>query len=53
MTQEVGIVLAKSKNYNTDAGRKTIVNNMVALADLTRAAFIAGDISTVMSRRAP
>jgi cobaltochelatase CobS len=48
--QEVGIVLAKSKSYDTDAGRK-IVNNMVALADLTRAGFIAGDISTVMSPR--
>jgi cobaltochelatase CobS len=48
--QEVGIVLAKSKSYNTDAGRKAI-NNMVALADLTRAGFIAGDISTVMSPR--
>ena len=48
--QEVGIVLAKSKAYDTDSGRKTI-NNMVALADLTRAGFIAGDISTVMSPR--
>src|SRR5688572_14955503 len=48
--QEVGIVLAKSKSYDTDPGRK-IVNNMVALADLTRAGFIAGDISTVMSPR--
>src|SRR5689334_20128959 len=48
--QEVGIVLAKSKAYDSDAGRKTI-NNMVALADLTRAGFIAGDISTVMSPR--
>ncbi|QQS14143.1 MAG: cobaltochelatase subunit CobS [Rhodospirillales bacterium] len=48
--QEVGIVLAKSKPYDTEAGRKT-VSNMVALADLTRAGFIAGDISTVMSPR--
>jgi cobaltochelatase CobS len=48
--QEVGIVLAKSKSYDSEAGRKTI-NNMVALADLTRAGFIAGDISTVMSPR--
>ncbi len=48
--QEVGIVLAKSKSYDTDAGRK-LINNMVALADLTRAGFIAGDISTVMSPR--
>src|SRR5262245_40057924 len=48
--QEVGIVLAKSKSYDSDTGRKAI-NNMVALADLTRAGFIAGDISTVMSPR--
>ncbi len=48
--QEVGIVLAKAKHYATDAGRK-VVSNMVALADLTRAGFVAGDISTVMSPR--
>jgi cobaltochelatase CobS len=48
--QEVGIVLAKAKHYDTDPGRK-IVSNMVALADLTRAGFVAGDISTVMSPR--
>ncbi|MDP1960946.1 MAG: cobaltochelatase subunit CobS, partial [Reyranella sp.] len=48
--QEVGIVLAKTPMYDTDEGRK-IVSAMVALADLTRAGFIAGDISTVMSPR--
>ncbi len=48
--QEVGIVLAKAKSWNTDAGRKTI-GNMVAMAELTRAGFVAGDISTVMSPR--
>ena len=37
-------------SYDTDEGRKTI-SAMVALADLTRAGFIAGDISTVMSPR--
>src|SRR3954452_14109144 len=47
---EVEIVLAKVPDYNNDDGRK-IVSAMVALADLTRAGFIAGDISTVMSPR--
>jgi cobaltochelatase CobS len=48
--QEVGIVLAKVKSYNTDKGRKLIAN-MVRVADLTRNAFIQGDLSTVMSPR--
>ena len=48
--QEVNIVIAKTPMYDTDDGRK-IVSAMVALADLTRAGFIAGDISTVMSPR--
>ena len=47
---ELKIVLAKVPSYDTDEGRQ-IVNNMVSLADLTRAGFIAGDISTVMSPR--
>ena len=47
---EVNIVLAKAKEFNTDSGRKT-VSNMVRLADLTRNAFINGDLSTVMSPR--
>jgi cobaltochelatase CobS len=47
---EVNIVLAKASSYDTDEGRKTI-SAMVALADLTRSGFIAGDISTVMSPR--
>ena len=47
---EVNIVLAKAKSYNTDNGRKTIAA-MVRLADLTRNAFINGDLSTVMSPR--
>jgi len=47
---EVNIVLAKAKEFNTDAGRKS-VSNMVRLADLTRNAFINGDLSTVMSPR--
>ena len=48
--QEVNIVVAKTPTYDNDEGRK-IVSAMVALADLTRAGFIAGDISTVMSPR--
>ena len=48
--KEAGIVLAKAKSYNTDKGRK-LVSNMVRLADLTRSAFINGDLSTVMSPR--
>ena len=48
--QEVNIVSAKTPFYDNDEGRKTI-SAMVALADLTRAGFIAGDISTVMSPR--
>ncbi|MEQ8586322.1 MAG: cobaltochelatase subunit CobS [Thalassobaculaceae bacterium] len=47
---EVGIVLAKSPSYDTEEGKQTI-SKMVACADLTRAGFIAGDISTVMSPR--
>ena len=48
--KEAGIVLAKAKSYQTEKGRK-IVSNMVRLADLTRSAFINGDLSTVMSPR--
>ena len=48
--QEVGIVLAKSKNFDNEKGRK-IISNMVRLADLTRNAFMQGDLSTVMSPR--
>ena len=47
---ETDIVLAKVKSYNTEEGRKT-VSAMVRVADLTRSAFINGDISTVMSPR--
>jgi len=47
---EVEIVLAKAKHYNTDQGRD-IVGKMVRVADLTRNAFMNGDISTVMSPR--
>jgi cobaltochelatase CobS len=47
---EVGIVLAKAKHFQNDKG-KDIVSKMVRVADLTRSAFIAGEISTVMSPR--
>jgi cobaltochelatase CobS len=47
---EVGIVKAKVATYNTDDGQK-MISKMVACADLSRAGFIAGDISTVMSPR--
>jgi cobaltochelatase CobS len=47
---EAEIVLAKSPNYDTAEGRRTI-NAMVRVADMTRNAFMNGDISTVMSPR--
>ena len=47
---ETAIVLAKSPHYNTEKGRKTI-GQMVTVADLTRTAFMNGDLSTVMSPR--
>jgi len=47
---EVEIVLAKAKHYRTAEGRD-VVNKMVRVADLTRNAFMNGDISTVMSPR--
>ncbi len=47
---EVEIVLAKAPSYRTTEGRKKI-SAMVRVADMTRNAFITGDISTVMSPR--
>ncbi|UPH69946.1 cobaltochelatase subunit CobS [Abyssibius alkaniclasticus] len=47
---EAAIVLSKSPHYNSEKGRKTI-GRMVTVADLSRAAFKNGDISTVMSPR--
>ena len=44
------IVLAKNKDYDTAEGRTTI-SRMVTVADLTRSAFMNGDLSTVMSPR--
>ena len=48
-TPKPAIVLAKYPHYDTPKGRKT-VSRMVTVADLTRAAFMNGDLSTVMSR---
>ncbi|MBD20870.1 MAG: cobaltochelatase subunit CobS [Rhodospirillaceae bacterium] len=48
--KEVEIVLAKVPSYN-DADGKEKVASMVRVADLSRAGFMAGDISTVMSPR--
>jgi len=47
---EVNIVCSKAKSYRTEEGREKI-SAMVNVADLTRSAFINGDISTVMSPR--
>ncbi len=49
--QETEIVMAKMGMEPTDAKGKKQIESMVALADLTRAGFINGDISTVMSPR--
>jgi cobaltochelatase CobS len=48
---ETGIVIAKMGLDPNDAQMKRRIESMVALADLTRAGFINGDISTVMSPR--
>lgn len=48
--QEREIVLSKLPSYQTDAGRQA-VDNMVRVANLTRQAFVNGDVSTVMSPR--
>ncbi|WP_333587868.1 cobaltochelatase subunit CobS [Phenylobacterium sp.] len=47
---EAQIVLSKSPNYDTPEGKRTIAA-MVRVADMTRNAFMNGDISTVMSPR--
>ncbi len=49
--QETAIVLAKMGVDPSDKAMKKQIESMVALADLTRAGFINGDISTVMSPR--
>jgi cobaltochelatase CobS len=43
--------LAKAKSFNKSEAKRKIISNMVRVADLTRSAFINGDLSTVMSPR--
>ena len=47
---EAEIVLAKTPGYDTVEGKRTLAA-MVRVADMTRNAFMNGDISTVMSPR--
>jgi cobaltochelatase CobS len=47
---ESAIVLSKNPVFNNEKGRKTI-SQMVTVADLTRTAFMNGELSTVMSPR--
>ncbi len=47
---EIEIALAKCPDYATAEGKETVAA-MVELADMTRAGFMNGDISTVMSPR--
>ena len=47
---ESAIVLAKSPSYDSEEG-KSVIKQMVTVADLTRTAFMNGDLSTVMSPR--
>ena len=49
--KEVDIVQAKAPHYKGSKEGRDIVNKMVRVADLTRNAFMAGDLSTVMSPR--
>jgi cobaltochelatase CobS len=49
--KEVDIVLAKAPHYQGSKEGRDIVNKMVRVADLTRNAFMSGDLSTVMSPR--
>ena len=48
---EVGIILAKAKSFAKTTEGRDQVNKMVRVADLTRNAFMNGDLSTVMSPR--
>ncbi len=49
--KEADIVRAKVKNFSRTKEGKENVSKMVRVADLTRNAFMAGDLSTVMSPR--
>jgi len=48
---EVNIVLAKVPSYAASPEKKKQISAMVRVADMTRNAFINGDLSTVMSPR--
>ena len=48
---EAKIVLSKAKSFQKSEAKRKIISNMVRVADLTRSAFINGDLSTVMSPR--
>ncbi len=48
---ETKIVLSKVKSFAKSEAKRRQVSNMVRVADLTRNAFINGDLSTVMSPR--
>lgn len=50
--QEVRIVCAKMNIPLDNEHERQIIGNMVALANLTRAGFMSGDLATVMSPRA-
>lgn len=49
--REVDIVLAKAPHFKKNKEGKDIISKMVRVAELTRSAFINGDLSTVMSPR--
>jgi len=49
--EEVKIILAKAPFWAKDEEKRKLVAQMVRVADLTRAGFINGDLSTVMSPR--
>ncbi len=48
---EANIVLSKVKSFGKTEAKRKSVSHMVRVADLTRSAFINGDLSTVMSPR--
>ena len=48
--EEIAIVMARVPAF-ADAGSRALIESMVAVADLTRKGFAAGDLSTLMSPR--
>ena len=50
VADEVNIVVSRVPSFDNEEGRKTVAS-MVAVADLTRKGFTAGDTSTLMSPR--